>query len=57
MPDVLKLLRFNDVVQFTLVSKRLKFLKQVKFVLFQFFNATVQAVNRVEHLIVLLLVL
>ena len=57
MPDVLKLLRFNDVVQFTLVSKRLNFLKQVKFVLFQFFNATVQAVNRVEHLIVLLLVL
>jgi hypothetical protein len=57
MPDVLKLLRFNDVVQFPLVSKRLKFLKQVKFVLFQLFNATVQAVNRVEHLIMLLLVL
>lgn len=54
--DILQLLSLDDVTQIALIPCLLELLKQMKLVLLQFLDSSVQARNCLEHLIVLLLV-
>jgi len=53
MFNAFQLLRLDDILQIALVTVTLQLGQQVKLVLFQLLNASVQTVDRIEHLVVL----
>ena len=54
--DILKTLRFNDVVQTGLVAVVLELAKQVQLVIFELLNSCIKRRDAVKHLVVLVLV-